>query len=175
MTISLCGDDDIERVGEFYDRVVYDLCNHINYPKWSYKRYPSTDSVRAAVNSRSQFVCRSGDEIIAAFVLNDDPQGAYHKAQWSKRLNQGEYAVCHALAVAPEQRGKGAGRRIVVFCKRYALQRGYKAIRLDVVPDNLPARKLYESCGFRYVGDEDLDRGYDNIPLFSLYEYNLQI
>lgn len=51
------------------------------------------------------------------------------------------------------------------------MQNGYKGIRLNVVPDNIPARRLYEKCGFKYVGDVDLERGIEEIPMFSMYEY----
>jgi hypothetical protein len=44
---------------------------------------------------------------------------------------------------------------------------------VDIVPDNLPARKLYEKEGFTYAGDVDLERGIEEIPLFSLFELDL--
>lgn len=56
-------------------------------------------------------------------------------------------------------------------CIIYAKERGFQAIRLDVVPDNVPAKKLYEKCGFVYVGDVDLEHGIEAIPEFSMYEY----
>ena len=81
--------------------------------------------------------------------------------------------VIHALAVATELQGRGIGKQIVGFCIDYARAHGYKAIRLDVVPTNYPAKKLYEQCGFAYLGDVDLERGFEDIPLFSMYELNL--
>ena len=55
-----------------------------------------------------------------------------------------------------------------------AREDGYKALRLDVVPDNIPARRLFEKNGFVYAGDADLGRGYDEIPVFSLYELSFK-
>ena len=69
--------------------------------------------------------------------------------------------------------GNGIGKEMVRFCIEYAKEHGYKAVRLDVVPDNIPARRLYESCGFKYVGDVDLERDIPEIPLFSMYEIKL--
>ncbi len=37
---------------------------------------------------------------------------------------------------------------------------------------NYPARQLYEKKGFTFAGDADLDRGIEEIPIFSLYELN---
>ena len=106
-----------------------------------------------------------------AFVLNEDPQGNYEKVIWNKELSRGEYMVCHTLATSSQVYGKGIGKQMVEYCIQYAKSRGYRAVRLDVVPDNIPARKLYEKCGFVYVGDVDLERGIEAIPEFSMYEY----
>lgn len=170
MEIKLCNENDIAKVGAFYDDVVKYLCENINYPKWSYKEYPSEGSVKEKTKEGSQFMCIDNDVVVGAFVLNDDPQGQYENAVWSKELSRGEYMVCHTLASLPSLYGKGVGKRMVEYCIDYAKSQGYKAIRLDVVPDNIPAKKLYEKCGFKYVGDVDLERNIEYIPKFSMYE-----
>lgn len=172
MQIKLCTEADIVTVGEFYDKAVKYLCENINYPKWTYKEYPSEGSVRVKTAAGHQFMCIENGKVIGAFVLNDDPQGQYENAKWSNSLELGEYMVCHTLATDSAMQGKGIGRQMVEYCIDYAKNHGYKAIRLDVVPDNVPARKLYEKCGFQYVGDVDLERGIEEIPLFSMYELN---
>lgn len=172
MEIKRCSEEDIIPVGKFYDRVVEYLDENINYPKWVYKAYPSESSVREMTIAGSQFACIDNGVIIGAFVLNDDPQGKYENATWSRQLSRGDYMVCHTLATDPTMYGKGIGRQLVSFCVDYAKEHGFQAIRLDVVPDNIPARKLYEKCGFRCVGDVDLERGIAEIPLFSMYELN---
>ena len=63
---------------------------------------------------------------------------------------------------------------MVAYCINNARSKGDKGIRLDVVPNNIPAKRLYESWGFRYVGDADLERGIEEIPLFSMYERNFR-
>ena len=150
MEIRFCDDNDIIEVGKFYDNVVLYLLKTINYPKWEYKIYPSELSVREKVLANQQLMCIDEDSIVGAFVLNTDPQGKYEKTGWTKNLLLGEYMVCHTLAVSPDVQGKGIGKQMVEFCIQYAKDNGYKGIRLDVVPDNLPARSLYEKCGFNY-------------------------
>lgn len=172
MMIRLCREEEIAAVGEFYDHVVRYLCEHVNYPKWVYKDYPSEDSVREMTEAGVQFVCMDEGRILGAFVLSIDPQGAYEKAAWSRQLAEGRYLVCHTLAAEPSVQRRGVGRRIVEYCVIYAKEHGFEAIRLDVVPENLPAKRLYEKCGFSYIGDVDLERGIPEIPLFSMYELN---
>lgn len=170
MYVRLCNENDIVEVGKFYDQVVLYLYKTINYPKWEYKIYPSESSVREKVLVNQQYICMDEEQIVGAFVLNDDPQGRYENADWSVELLQGEYMVCHTLATSPYAFGKGVGKKMVEFCVQYAKDNGYKGLRLDVVPDNIPARGLYEKCGFQYVGDADLEREIEEIPLFSMYE-----
>ena len=171
MIIRKCTEEDLPAVGRFYDGVVKYLCEHINYPLWVYRVYPSEDSAREMIREGSQFICLEGDRIVGTFVLNDDPGGTYEDAAWEKELPPGAYMVCHALASAADLRGRGIGKKMVQFCIDYAKDHGYRAVRLDVVPTNIPARRLYESCGFRYAGDVDLKRDI-GIPLFSMYELN---
>ena len=170
MEIRLCEENDIVEAGKFYDRVVLHLYETVNYPKWEYKKYPSEDSVREKAKRNQQFVCVDNGRIVGAFVLNDDPQGKYENASWTANMVQGEYMVCHTLATDPCAQGNGIGKTMVEYCIEYAKNNGYKAVRLHVVPDNRPARRLYEKCGFRYVGDVDLEREIEDIPLFSMYE-----
>lgn len=172
MIIRKCSEDEIATAGQFYDCTVKYLCEHINYPKWTYKEYPSENYVREMVRGDCQFICVDNEEMVGAFVLNDDPQGVYENAAWSRQLPRGGYMVCHALASKATMQGQGIGSRMVAYCIDYAKKNGYQAIRLDVVPENLPARKLYEKCGFQYVGDVDLERNIAAIPMFSMYEMN---
>lgn len=170
MQIRKCREADVAPAGAFYDSVVLWLDNHINYPKWMYKIYPSEISVREMTAAGNQYLCVDGEKIIGAFALNADPQGNYQKGDWSRKLPDGAYMVLHALAIAPELQGHGLGEEVVRFCTEKAKTDGYKALRLDIVPGNLPAKRLYEKNGFRYVGDVDLERGLAHIPIFSLYE-----
>lgn len=172
MQIRKCREADVVATGTFYDAVVFWLDQHINFPKWMYKIYPSESWVREMTKAGEQYICVDGEKIIGAFVLNTDPQGNYRKGNWSRELPDGAYMVLHALAISPELQGRGFGAEVVRFCTEKAKAEGYKALRLDIVPGNIPAKKLYEKTGFRYVEDVDLDRNIAHIPIFSLYELN---
>ena len=172
MQIRRCKTEDITATGEFYDRVVEYLDSHINYPKWTYKEYPSQGYVRVMTVEGHQYIGEEGGKIIAAFVLNQDPEGDYHKGRWSRQLQEGEFMVVHALAVDPELHGSGIGKEIVRFCIDTSKKSGFKAIRLDIVPGNVPAKCLYEGLGFTYIGNEDVRPEVEHIPEFSLFELN---
>ena len=173
MIIRKCETKDIERCGEFYDKVVAYLDAHINYPKWMYKQYPSVAWAKEMTAEGSQYICLEGDDIVCAFVLNTDPQGNYEKGHWSQTLDEGSYLILHALAVDPACQGQGVGAEVLKWCEAYATDNGFKALRIDIVPSNTPAQRLYEKNGYTFAGEVDLDRGYEHIPTFCLYEKNL--
>ena len=173
MEVRACGPGDLEETAALYDRAVLHLTKTVNYPKWEYGVYPSSQSVQKAISEGVQYLCTENGTAVGAFILNDDPQGAYERGDWQRELQRGEFLVIHTLAVDPDRLGRGVGRFMVECCIARARQLGYQAIRLDVVPDNLPARRLYEACGFSFAGEKDLERGLEEIPTFALYELNL--
>jgi ribosomal protein S18 acetylase RimI-like enzyme len=60
---------------------------------------------------------------------------------WSSRIA--------AMAVAPESRGEGLGKRIMQDTIDEAVGRGDRSLLLEVFEHNTPAVKLYEGLGFR--------------------------
>ncbi len=172
VNIRKCSEEDIVRVGQFYDEVILWLNHHVNYPRWIYKVYPGENSVRTMVKTGSQYICQDRESILAAFALNTEPQGNYQKGNWSQTLGDGSYMVLHALAIDPQKQRQGIGTEIIQFCIDKARSGNYKAIRVDIVPTNDPARRLFEKNGFVYAGDVDLGLEIGEIPAFSLYELN---
>lgn len=55
------------------------------------------------------------------------------------------------IALAPEHRGRGYGRRLMQAALEAARAHGYRQVSLTVHPGN-PAIALYESCGFEKRG-----------------------
>ena len=56
------------------------------------------------------------------------------------------------VAVAPDQRRSGVGRRLVTAFLAEAARRGGESAFLEVAEPNAPARALYAACGFRPAG-----------------------
>lgn len=65
------------------------------------------------------------------------------------------------LAVAPDQRRAGIGRRLVQAFLTEARRRGGESAFLEVAEPNAPARALYSGCGFQPAGRR---RGYYHRP-----------
>ena len=81
--------------------------------------------------------------------------------------------MIHTLAVDVELYRKGIASKMIKYCIDKAKNDGYKAVYVDVVPTNTPAKSLFGKNGFKYLGDFNLDRSFKNIPLFSILELKL--
>ena len=167
-----CQEGDLDLLAAFYDKVTTHLAATVNYPKWRPGDYPGRESCREAIRQGVQYACLECGQVLAGMILNEDPQGDYSLGEWSRDLEQGEYLLIHTLAADPDLSGKGVGRFMVEAAIERAQKKGYQAVRIDVVPDNIPAIKLYETCGFQYAGEKDLGREIPTIPTFALYELN---
>lgn len=53
------------------------------------------------------------------------------------------------VIVAPSARGRGVGKALLAAGERWALERGYRLLTLNVFLANEKARALYEDVGFR--------------------------
>ena len=84
---------------------------------------------------------------------------------WTGRTLCGYISVYHTadeleilnLAVSPDLRRRGLGRRLLRTALRLAAKGGIMNVLLEVRAGNAPAVSLYESCGFQRVG---LRKGY---------------
>lgn len=74
---------------------------------------------------------------------------------WPRR---GDVAELHHLRVSPRHWRSGIGRRLVETVTDWASQQGYRMLVLNTTAPQWPARRLYESEGFRELGLSYLDR-----------------
>lgn len=85
--------------------------------------------------------------------------GALWRAGLLELLNRevdNERFLLDGICVAPEARSRGIGARLLAAIEAEALERGYAAVRLDVIGENWRARALYERQGFAVVRTDRL-------------------
>ena len=83
------------------------------------------------------------------FFLAEDGGRAAGYAWYEFVLDEGSVGN---VAVRPEYRGLGLGRRLTEAMTADARSRGLAFLTLEVRQSNVPARRLYESCGFESAG-----------------------
>lgn len=108
--------------------------------------YPLTeaflDAYQGAYPGRTQYILESNDEALGFGEIIEGEDN-------SPRLSR--------LLIAPEQRGKGYGKVLVV-----QLLQTIEAteVYLFVLADNAVARQCYEKCGFEYVDHSPFSMSY---------------
>jgi ribosomal protein S18 acetylase RimI-like enzyme len=94
-------------------------------------------------------VARRGGEIVGTVRLQSKKPWAIDLSYFA-RVPKAVYL--HDLAVAPDARGAGIGRRLVEEATLMARAWPSDAIRLDAYDHAAGAGRFYETCGFREVG-----------------------
>lgn len=84
------------------------------------------------------------------FALEDPSTGQL--AGYAGLLAVGTEGDVQTIAVAPEYRGQGAGRRLMHALLAVAQESGVRELFLEVRADNPVARALYTSRGFTEIG-----------------------
>ncbi|MGI6722538.1 MAG: GNAT family N-acetyltransferase [Anaerovoracaceae bacterium] len=169
MEFRKCTMDDLELVSRFYDKVVDHLVSTVNYPKWIPGVYPGRDSTREVISKGAQYMCIDGDSVLGACNYTPEPLDDYTRAGWLTPTAPGKFIGLRTVAADPEHK-KGVGTFMVSSAVEMARSQGYQSLRVETVPNNLPARKMFENAGFRFVEIFDLNIEMNGIPQVALYE-----
>lgn len=139
---------------------------------WDFDLHPTIADLKKAIESGELYIAElDGFENFAgAVVLNHWYAPGYEKAPWAIEALDSELWIIHTFCTHPALAGQGIGRRFVAQICEIAREHGIKTLRLDVLPHNLPARKLYERCGFTDLGFFNLDYGEECYSDFHLME-----
>lgn len=139
----------------------------------SWMRRPSSE-----VSLARMTLLLSGDEAVGGFIgLGGAELAQSRKADWLAMLKESsepgrselmarlgavrglfprvepEEFYLSKMGVMPELRGTGLGRRVAEEFLAAGRAAGFRRFRLDVWSENTPARRLYESLGFRVVSE----------------------
>ncbi len=165
--------DEFEKVRGFYHELIDMMEGSEFHPRWEKFVYPSDGFIRSSIERGELYVGLLIGEIVGAMSVNGEGTEGYEGAPWGVNAARGEFSVIHALGVLPSHHGRGFARGLVAAAKDVARGLGHKALRLDVLDGNLPAVKLYESEGFRFVSRVKLFYEDTGLTDFLLYEYAL--
>ena len=89
-------------------------------------------------------LCYENNELIGVYILQYGD-----KLFWSD--DNSDFAVIHKLALLPEHKGKGYGRKLMATVDDICKSNNINSIRLNCGTFRTNLRKFYESCGFKAV------------------------
>ena len=108
----------------------------------------SFETDRVSRRSLREFLRAPHRPVIAATI--DGELAGYALVSLRKRARA---LRIYSLAVGAQFARRGVGRALLQACEAYARRQGPAALALEVRYDNKAAIALYESCGFRQVGE----------------------
>lgn len=143
---------DLETVKGHYINVIENTPEIEKYARWVYGKHPTDEALRSFIENGEMYLLADGGTVagMVAIVMHQGPD--YEDIPWTEKLENDQVATLHLLAVCPEYRGRSLGNTILELAGELAKQQGKRAIRLDVLESNRPARHLYEKNGFIFRG-----------------------
>lgn len=105
----------------------------------------------AFTTEEAQRLAHHSGRDVYAILLSDGRPVAYGMLRgW----DEGYLVPSLGIAVRREARGNGYGRLMMAHLHHEARARGVTQLRLRVHPNNFIAKRLYESLGYAYSGEE---------------------
>lgn len=156
----------------FYHNLIKALRGTLCFPDWEIGVYPLDESLVDSVQNQNMWLCKQGENIVGAMVLDYHSGEEYDGVTWGKEIPRGRYSVIHTLCVDPASQGKGVAKAMVRHALKTAKAQGDMALRLDVLKGNDPAVGLYTGCGFVYVDTVQMIYDDKGAPEFMLFEHN---
>lgn len=162
-----------DKVRRFYYQLIDNMASLPYHPKWQKGIYPEDAYIMQSICAGELHIAVDSGNIIGAMIVNNQANPGYSAVQWPTGAVEADTAKIHALGVAVAYMRSGIGRMLVREAIRLSESAGRKAIRLDVIDGNEPAKRLYTGQGFRFVQRVNMyyeDTGWCD---FDLYEYPL--
>lgn len=161
---------DLEDIEKLYNDTASYLEAHINFPGWKSGVYPAREDAEKALSENTLFIVKENEQIIGSFILRNKPEDGYKLADWGINLDYDKIYVIYTLVVHPSSQMRGIGKKVIEYIIDLSRKEQMKAIRLDVVANNLPAIRLYEKAGFQYIATVDLGYSMFGLDAFALYQ-----
>lgn len=135
---------DLPRMQEIFAIARTFMASTGNPSQWA-ETYPSHQLLTEDIESGDSYVCLSGNEVVATFVMrggNDPTYDVIYDGQW---LSDTPYVTIHRIATDGTRHG------ILHLAVSYALEQ-YESIRIDTHRDNRVMQNAVLKEGFRYCG-----------------------
>lgn len=185
MEIRLAKPEEFEKVRKMYWDLIDNASDDPSFPQWVKGLHPSDELLRNSIEKSQLYVAEvqapSEDsldmyetvpKIVGAYILCRQDIPAYNTAAWKVDAKPEEALVIEVLAVAHDYRHKGVAKELVRHAAELADDFGIKALRLDVIENNLKAEEMYKNMGFKYIQTVRMDRPV-GVRNFRLYELSL--
>ncbi len=162
---------DMDAVLELYDGIIDLFQAQTGTQSWRRGVYPTEADFQRAIDAGTLYVGELEGALAAGMILTRGTDKTYSGAPWRVDAPDEKTAVIHTLGVSPALAGRGLALEMIRSAVDLARERGWRALRLDVLDANKPAHQLYLRAGFQYICTKKIF--YESVGLadFLLYEY----
>lgn len=119
--------------------------------------YPLREDFERDIADGQLTVGMLGEELAVIYTVNDEGEPEYESANW--KYPDLPYCILHRLCVNPLFQNRGIARQTMEYMERESLEKGFRAVRLDVFSKNIHALRLYRKGGFDKVGTAQWRKG----------------
>ena len=162
--------DDLELVRNTYIEVIDNTPLIYQHARWEYGKHPTDGLIREHISRGEMYLLKDGEEVAGMVVVAMNQREDYSDIKWGVALADDEVATVHMLCIRPSYRGRRLGTKILEEVEDLSCGAGKKAIRLDVLQTNLPAKKMYEQAGYIRRGEASLTVDINGVLDFYYYE-----
>ena len=118
--------------------------------QWAWGEYPNVDILRKTLDAGTLYIAREDEKLLCAVTVDTNFDPEYASVSWLFGVKPGAF---HRLAIAPDQQGRGLGRKTIAAVCDILRAQGCDALRIDTYAPNVNARKLYAAVGMRQAGE----------------------
>ncbi len=113
--------------------------------------YPNPEVIQKDIDAGAGFVLLEEEKVVGytAVLINDEPEYEKIKGEW---LSNGDFVVCHRVAIAQDHLGKGLAKKIMLAIEDYAKSQNIYSVKADTNHDNIAMLKVFEKMGYSYCG-----------------------
>ena len=162
---------DLSAVMEIYDKIIDLFQEQTGTRAWRKGVYPTEAVFQAAIEAGTLYVGELDGALAAGMIITQGTDKTYGDAPWQIAAEDAETAVIHTLGVSPGAGKRGLGVKMVEGAVALAREKGWKALRLDVLEGNKPARSYSRRAGFVYIETKKIWYESTGLASFLLYEY----
>ena len=163
--------EDMDGVLALYDQVIERFQAQTGTMAWQKGVYPTRANFQQAIQAGALYLGELEGRLAAGMVVTQGTDKTYGNPPWRVDAPDLETAVIHTLGVSPDFAGQGLGLDMMRQGAELAREKGWRALRLDVLEDNAPAQRFYERAGFVYIQTKQIWYESTGLASFLLYEY----
>ena len=162
---------DLPAISALYDEIIDLFQSQTGTTAWRRGVYPTEADFQRAIREGTLYVGELDGNLAAGMIVSQGTDKTYGEPPWRVDAPDEETAVIHTLGVSPAFSGRGLALRMIEGAAALAREKGWKALRLDVLEDNVPAQRLYRRAGFVYIETKQIWYESTGLANFLLYEY----